>query len=129
MHARERPRLNQLETAGNLALLGTTSGIETVLAVIRLAEWWAPPLLVVGLASLVVCRRFDPARPRRIQAAAICHLAGALVWLGLAAAAFLMGPASPDVVLRSSFLIVMAGALIWYGLFLLEASAAEPSAT
>jgi hypothetical protein len=124
-HVTPRPRLNQLETAGSLALLGTTSGIEIMLAVIRLSEWWAPPLLLIGATSLVVCRRFEPRRVGSIRATAACHAVGAIVWLGLAAAAFVMGPVSPDVAVKSSFFVVMAGALIWFSLFLLEAAGAE----
>jgi hypothetical protein len=124
-----RPLLNQLETAGSVALLGTTSGIEIMLAVIRLSEWWAPPLLLVGLTSLVVCRRFDPRRVGSIRATAACHAVGAIVWLGLGATAFLIGPASPDIAVKSSFFVVMAGALIWFSLFLLEAAGAESPAS
>lgn len=125
--ASARPRLNQVEMAGSIALLGTTSGIEIMLAVLRLSEWWAPPLLLVGLVSLVVCRRMDRRRVGTIRAAAACHAMGAIVWLGLAAAAFAIGPVSPDVAVKSSFFVVMAGGLIWFSLYLLEATATDPA--
>ena len=127
-HAPTRPRLNPLETAGGLALLGTTSGIEIMLALLRLGDWWAPPLLVAGVASLVVCRRFDPRRIGAIRAAAVCHGFGAVVWLAFAVTAFVIGPPTPDLALKSSFFVVMAGALVWFCLYLLEAAATEPAA-